>query len=139
MRFWRMIANNYFLDDPDLQTFFNHLIDWDSIVQAVEGNDFADHRRFLETGNSRFEMAPASVEEAVGLYRSSLESLGEFCGKELSQVSQAMDRAALQFQNGRVVFPSETISVYEKFRETGLMPYSISRHAGGLGLPATVG
>lgn len=134
-----MIANNYFLDDPDLQTFFNHLIDWDSIVQAVEGNDFADHRRFLETGNSRFEMAPASVEEAVGLYRSSLESLGEFCGKELSQVSQAMDRAALQFQNGRVVFPSETISVYEKFRETGLMPYSISRHAGGLGLPATVG
>jgi len=134
-----MISNNYFSDDEDLKVFFEHLIDWPSIVESVEGKDFSDHEIYKKTGNPRFEMAPSDIKEAIELYKSSLESLGEFFGKEVSQVSQAMDRNHLRYENGTVIFPKETISIFEKFRDTGLMPYSISREAGGLGFPATVG
>ena len=134
-----MIVNNYFTDDEDLQITFHHLIDWKSIIEATEGSEFFDHETFQKTRNSRYEMAPANVEEAFELYKSSLESLGEFFGKEVSQVSQAMDRNELRYENGKVFFPKETIAIYEKFRNTGLMAYAISREAGGLGFPATVG
>ncbi|MCE9501470.1 MAG: acyl-CoA dehydrogenase family protein, partial [Leptospira sp.] len=134
-----MIANNYFSDDEDLKIFFEYLIDWTSVVKGVEGEEFFDHSEFQRTGNPRFEMAPSGVQEAVDLYRSSLESLGEFFGKEVSQLSQIMDRKHLRFENGTVIFPEETVSIYEKFRDTGLLPYSISREAGGLGFPATMG
>jgi acyl-CoA dehydrogenase len=134
-----MIANNYFSDDEDLQIFFNHLIEWKSIIDATEGHEFFDHETFKKTGNPRYEMAPPNFEEAFELYKSSLESLGEFFGKEVSQVSQAMDRTELRYENGKVIFPKETKDIYEKFRNTGLMAYAISREAGGLGFPATVG
>ncbi|MBK7055523.1 MAG: acyl-CoA dehydrogenase family protein [Leptospiraceae bacterium] len=134
-----MISNNYFTDDEDLQIVFNHLIDWKSIVEGAEGNDFYDHKHFLKTKNPRYEMAPSNFEEALELYKSCLDSLGEFFGKEVSQVAQAMDRNHLKYENGKVIFPKETIEIYEKFRNTGLMAYAISREAGGLGLPATIG
>ncbi|AOP34811.1 acyl-CoA dehydrogenase [Leptospira tipperaryensis] len=134
-----MIANNYFTDDEDLKLFFEHLIDWPSIVKSTEGEEFFDYKHYQKTADPRFEMAPSNVQEAIDLYRSSLESLGEFFGKEVSQVSQTMDKKHLRYENGKVIFPDETISIYEKFRETGLMSYSISREAGGLALPATVG
>lgn len=134
-----MIANNYFSDDEDLVLVFDKLIDWPSIVEAAEGKEFFDHQLYQQTKNPRYEMAPASVKDAVELYKSSLESLGEFFGKEVSQVSQAMDRNHLKYEDGKVLFPKETVAIYEKFRETGLMSYAISREAGGLGLPATVG
>ncbi|RHX88815.1 acyl-CoA dehydrogenase family protein [Leptospira stimsonii] len=134
-----MIANNYFTDDEDLKLFFEHLIDWSSIVKATEGEEFFDHEHYKKTADPRFEMAPSNVQEAIELYRSSLESLGEFFGKEVSQLSQTMDKKHLRYENGKVIFPEETVFVYEKFRETGLMSYSISREAGGLALPATVG
>lgn len=134
-----MISNNYFTDDEDLQVFFNHLIDWDTIVEAVEGADFRDHKYFQKTANPRYEMSPGSVQEAVDFYRSCLDALGDFSGREISQASREMDRKHLKYENGTVVFPEETVAVFEKFRSTGLLPYSISREAGGLGLPASMG
>ncbi|TGL34742.1 acyl-CoA dehydrogenase [Leptospira koniambonensis] len=133
-----MIANNYFTDDEDLKLIFEHLIDWASIVKSTEGEEFFEHELYKKTNNPRYEMAPSSVEEAVELYRSSLESLGEFFGKDVSQLSSVMDKKHLRYENGKVIFPDETTSVYEKFRDTGLMPFSISREAGGLGLPGTI-
>lgn len=49
-------------------------------------------------------MAPANYDEALELYKSSLEALGEFCGKEVSQVAQEMDKNSLRYENGRVIF-----------------------------------
>lgn len=134
-----MIANNYFSEDADLQVIFNQLLDWDSIIRETEGEGFFDHQTFLKTKNPRFEMAPSTKEEALELYTSSLDAMGDFFGKDVSQKSQTMDRNELKYSNGKVIFPKETIEIYEKFRNTGLMPYSISREAGGLAFPATVG
>lgn len=134
-----MIANNYFSEDEDLQVIFNQLLDWDSIIKETEGDGFFDHQTFVKTNNPRYEMAPSTKEEALELYTSSLEAMGDFFGNDVSQKSQTMDRNELKYSNGKVIFPKETIEVYEKFRNTGLMAYSLSREAGGLAFPATVG
>ncbi|XDD45538.1 acyl-CoA dehydrogenase family protein [Leptospira sp. WS39.C2] len=134
-----MIANNYFSDDKDLQLIYNQLIDWESIVKETEGEGFFDHKVYSETNNSRYEMAPSTLEEAMELYTSSLDAMGDFFGKDVSQKSQIMDRNELKYENGKVIFPKETIEIYEKFRNTGLMGYSLPREAGGLNFPATVG
>lgn len=134
-----MIANNYFSEDKDLQVIFNQILDWNSIILETEGAEFFDHQTFIKTKNPRFEMAPSTKEEALELYTSSLDAMGDFFGKDVSQKSQTMDRNELKYSNGKVTFPKETVEIYEKFRNTGLMPYSISREAGGLAFPATVG
>ncbi|MCB1326828.1 MAG: acyl-CoA dehydrogenase family protein [Spirochaetales bacterium] len=133
-----MIANNYFSDDPELVLFFEHLVDWKAVVAATEGKDFFDHRRYAETGDERFALAPSNVAEAVDLYRSTLESLGEFCGKEVSQIAPTLDRAGLTFESGQVRFPPEAVNLFERYRKTGLIPYAVPRFAGGLGLPTTI-
>ncbi|PJZ44941.1 acyl-CoA dehydrogenase family protein [Leptospira brenneri] len=134
-----MIANNYFSDDEDLQVIFNQLLDWNSIIKETEGDEFFDHKTFVKTSNPRFEMAPSTKEEALELYTSSLDAMGDFFGNDVSQKSQIMDRNELKYANGKVIFPKETVEIYEKFRNTGLMAYSLSREAGGLAFPATVG
>ncbi|MCW7493594.1 acyl-CoA dehydrogenase family protein [Leptospira sp. 2 VSF19] len=134
-----MIANNYFLEDEDLQIIYNQILDWDSIIKETEGEGFFDHQTFVKTNNPRYEMAPSTKEEAFELYTSSLEAMGDFFGNDVSQKSQIMDRNELKYLNGKVIFPKETIEIYEKFRNTGLMAYSLSREAGGLAFPATVG
>ncbi|MDZ4725282.1 MAG: acyl-CoA dehydrogenase family protein [Leptospira sp.] len=133
-----MIANNYFADDEDLQVFFQQLIDWNPIILEVEGEKFIDHQKYVHSKDSKFEMAPSNEIEAKDLYESSLFSLGEFFGKEVSQHSKAMDVKELKYDKGKVIFPNETKDIYEKFIATGLMPYAISREAGGLSFPATM-
>ncbi|WCL48480.1 acyl-CoA dehydrogenase family protein [Leptospira sp. GIMC2001] len=133
-----MISNNYFTDDEDLKLFFDEIIDWKEIIEESEGLEFFAHKKYLETNDSRYEMAPSNIEEAYELYKSSLESLGEFFGTEVSQASKAMDQNELKYNDGKVIFPQETIDIYEKFIQTGLMGYSISREAGGLEFPASL-
>lgn len=133
-----MISNNYFTEDSDLLLIFDSLIDWKSIIESWEGEDFEDYDKFQKTGDIRYQMAPSNIQEALDLYRSCLESLGEFFGTKVSQVSSVMDKKGLSYNNGKVEFPKELIDIYEEFRNTGLLPYSISREGGGLGLPATM-
>ncbi len=133
-----MKSENYFTEDHDLVMIFDHLIPWSDVVRSVEGTDFEDHKKYIETGKERFSMAPSSEKEAVDLYRSALDSLGEFFGKEVSPYSSLFDREGLSYENGKVIFPEELVSVYEKFRTSGLMPYAIPRSSGGLGFPAVL-
>ncbi|MEM7181168.1 MAG: acyl-CoA dehydrogenase family protein [Spirochaetota bacterium] len=134
-----MIANNYFTDDKDLSLIFEHIVNWQAIVPAVEGEEFFDYKRYQETSDPRFELAPSSTEEAVDLYRSSLDSLGEFFGKEVSQLAPIMDKKGLQYADGKVTFPEEQLELYEKFKQTGLMSFAMPRISGGLGFPVTIG
>ena len=133
-----MISSNYFSDDEDLKLLFERLVDWPEIVKEVEGENFADHQHYQKTGDELYGLAPSSVEDAVEFYRSSLEALGDFCGKEIAQASASLDRAGLSYEDGVVRFPEEAVKLYEKFRDTGLLPYAIPREAGGLRMPAVM-
>ncbi|MCR9145403.1 MAG: acyl-CoA dehydrogenase family protein [bacterium] len=134
-----MIAENYFSDDADLKLIFDRLVDWSAVVPAYEGAEFFEHKQYAESGDERFALAPGSVEEALELYSSTLEALGEFWGKEVSQHSNELDKAGVSYGgDGKVNFDPQAIRLYETFRDTGLMPYAIPREAGGLGLPASM-
>ncbi len=133
-----MIAENYFTDDQDLMLIFDHMTDWAGVARAYEGDDFREHALYRETEDERYALAPADESEALELYRSTLQAMGEFWGKEVSQAGAEMDRHGLKYADGQVEFPPDAIRLYEKYRETGLIPYAMPREAHGLGLPATV-
>lgn len=132
-----MIQGNYFQDNSDLQTHFHHLIDWDELVHAYEGN-FGDAAKYKETKDERYAYAPTNAKEAEEYYKSIVDSLGEIMGDFVAPRSREMDRTGLKYENGKVTFPKAQEECYKTLKDSGLMPISISRKYGGLGLPATV-
>ncbi|EKO78671.1 MULTISPECIES: acyl-CoA dehydrogenase family protein [unclassified Leptospira] len=132
-----MIISNYFQDNEDLKLVFDELIDWEGIVRAYE-HKFEDAEEYKTTGNEKLAYAPSNVEEAKEYYKSVLESLGEIMGEFVAPRSKEMDRIGLKYESGKVTFPKVQEECYNTLRDAGLMPISISRKYGGMGLPATV-
>lgn len=131
-----MIQNNYFTDSEDLVLQFDHIIDWNEIIDARE-DGFADAKRYAETKDESLSMAPGTYQDAVDYYRTILESAGELAGKTVAPVARAMDSTGLKYAAGKVTFPAEMLECTNAVKEAGLLPYSIDRRFGGLGLPAT--
>ncbi len=132
-----MIISNYYNDNEDLKLHFEYLIDWENIIKEYEG-DFEDAKKYKETLDERFSMAPDSIESAKDYYKTLLESYGEIAGKEIASRARANDKKGLKLVNGKVIFPEEMIEDLNLIKEAGLLPYSISRENGGLGIPASV-
>ncbi|MGJ4789738.1 acyl-CoA dehydrogenase [Leptospira koniambonensis] len=132
-----MLENNYFLENEDLKQYFESLIDWEEVVEAFE-QGFSDKKEYEKTGKEEFALAPGSKEEAIEFYRSVLESAGELAGKEIAPFVQKMDAEGLIYEKGKVRFPKEMINAVNQVKEAGILPYSIGRKHGGLGLPCTV-
>lgn len=132
-----MIENNYFLENQDLQENFQFIIDWKEIIDGFE-DDFADHKIFQKNGNESLSMAPGSHDEALEYYKSILESGGEIAGKQIAPISKDMDSEGLKYSSGKVTFPETMIKGIEQVKNSGILPYSIGRKHGGLGVPATV-
>ncbi|MDO6394732.1 acyl-CoA dehydrogenase family protein [Leptospira santarosai] len=132
-----MIISNYFQDNEDLKLVFDELIDWEGIVRAYE-HKFEDAEEYKTTGSEKLAYAPSNVEEAKEYYKSVLESLGEIMGEFVAPRSKEMDRIGLKYESGKVTFPKAQEECYNTLRDAGLMPISISRKYGGMGLPATV-
>ena len=132
-----MIEGNYFTENEDLLLHFDNLVRWKEIVEAYEA-DFFDSRRYQETGDERFAIAPSSFEEAMSYYRSVLESVGEFAGKKIAPHVANLDQEGVHFDKGKVQFPAKLLELVEEARQAGLQPTGLSREFGGLGLPWTV-
>ncbi|MCB1317090.1 MAG: acyl-CoA dehydrogenase family protein [Leptospiraceae bacterium] len=132
-----MIQNNYFSDNQDLMLHFDQLIDWNPLVDQYE-DGFTDAAEYAKTNDDRLAFAPSTYEEAHEYYRSVLESTGELMGTFVAPRAAEMDKEGLKFADGKVTFPPALNECMEKVREAGVQPYSLGRHFGGLGLPATV-
>jgi alkylation response protein AidB-like acyl-CoA dehydrogenase len=132
-----MIQSNYFADNADLQQHFSELVDWHDIISTYE-NGFVDAAEYEKTKNPRYEMAPASDDEALQYYTEILNSCGEIAGMHVSQAAQAIDREGLKFEGGNVVHPQKMMDVIQKYRDAGLPPIAFRRKYGGLGLPGVV-
>ncbi|WP_061247335.1 acyl-CoA dehydrogenase family protein [Leptospira noguchii] len=132
-----MIENNYFLENQDLQENFQFIIDWKEIIDGFEDN-FADHKIFKKNGNESLSMAPSSYDEALEYYKSILESGGEIAGKQIASIAKDMDVEGLKYSSGKVTFPETMIKGIEQVKNAGILPYSIGRKHGGLGVPATI-
>ncbi len=132
-----MITGNYFQDNEDLKLQFEYLIDWEEIVEQYE-NNFEDAKKYQETQKEEYAMAPDSLDSARDYYRTVLDSFGEISGNEIAPRSQIMDKKGLKLVEGRVIFPDEMIEIINIIKEAGLLPFSIKRENGGLGIPASV-
>jgi acyl-CoA dehydrogenase len=132
-----MIQNNYFNDNSEIMEHFNHLIDWKEIISEYEG-DFEDAKLYKETNKEEYSMAPNNIQEAMEFYQSSLESIGELIGMEISPTVREMDEIGLKYDNGKVIFPELMHAAVDKIVKAGLLPYSMSRKFGGLGIPVVV-
>lgn len=132
-----MIENNYFSENEDLLLHFDSIIDWNEIVDAFE-QGFSDRKEYERSGKEELSLAPGSKEEALEFYRSVLEAAGDIAGTTIAPVAKEMDKEGLIFHNGQVRFPKAMIDGVRKVKEAGILPYSIGRNHGGLGLPSSV-
>ena len=132
-----MIQENYFTENQDILLHFNSLIDWNEIVTEYE-QDFEEAKEYKKNQNPLYEMSPSSTEEAQEFYREILNSYGELSGLEVSQEAGEFDKVGLKFQDGKVTHPKKMEELVLKFSEAGLIPVTILRKYGGLGLPHTV-
>ncbi|WP_078131296.1 acyl-CoA dehydrogenase family protein [Leptospira kirschneri] len=132
-----MIENNYFLENQDLQENFQFIIDWKEIINGFE-DDFTDHKIFQKNGDESLSMAPGSYDEALEYYKSILESGGEIAGRQIASIAKDMDVEGLKYSSGKVTFPEAMIKGVEQVKNSGILPYSIGRKHGGLGVPATI-
>ncbi|PJZ51056.1 acyl-CoA dehydrogenase family protein [Leptospira saintgironsiae] len=131
-----MLQNNYFNDVSDLRLHFDHIINWKEIVDSYEGG-FTDAAKY-KAGDERFAAAPSSHEEALEYYKTLLDSVGEFAGKEIAPYVAELDKVGVKFENGKVTFPEKLLEIVRKARDAGLQPTGFSRKYGGLGIPWTV-
>lgn len=132
-----MIENNYFLENQDLQENFQFIIDWKEIINGFE-DDFTDHKIFQKNRDESLSMAPGSYDEALEYYKSILESGGEIAGRQIASIAKDMDVEGLKYSSGKVTFPEVMIKGIEQVKNSGILPYSIGRKHGGLGVPATI-
>lgn len=132
-----MIKNNYFTDNEDLMLHFNTLVDFNEIIDVYE-KDFHDAKKYEETNDEKYALAPHNKEEAYDYYKEVLTKIGDIAGNHVAQNAGIMDKVGLKYQDGKVIFPDKMNELWTMFQDSGLMPYMLKRSSGGLGLPVIV-
>jgi alkylation response protein AidB-like acyl-CoA dehydrogenase len=112
---------SYLKDNDDLGWYLEKGLDLRAVAEASE-------RRF---GAGGFE----SAEEAVELYKATLELVGEFAAEAIAPLSLCIDREGVQFENGEVKFPETLASLFEKIRGLELHGMCVPRELGGQNAP----
>ncbi len=119
---------NFFTHNPDLLRHFERL-DLEQIVALKEGN--------YEHAESRDD-APRNYREAMDMYRSALELLGQICAAEIAPLRQQIDLEGSGIVGGRVSYASGTVKARRLLSESGFMGTMLPREYGGLHFPASI-
>jgi len=130
----KMIQRNYLEDNADLRFNIEHFIRWNEIVPVKE-KEFKDAKAYAEKKDPAYEMAPATVEDAMDLYQSVFEQFAEIAGKEVAGAAISMDKTGLKYSNGKVTFPPELMKLVDLIAQTGMIGYAVDRKYGGLAFP----
>ncbi|MDH4071192.1 MAG: acyl-CoA dehydrogenase family protein [Ignavibacteria bacterium] len=119
---------NYFTENRDLVNQFNKL----ELRKVVE---------ILEHGYTQareYDFAPKSYEEALEIYKGSLELVGDISGNFIAPRAEAVDAEGARLENGTVHYAKGTRENLDKLSEAGLMGVIIPRCYGGANFPATI-
>ncbi|MFL0810904.1 MAG: acyl-CoA dehydrogenase family protein [Agarilytica sp.] len=119
---------NFFSDNKDLMFHFEQL-DLEKAVSLLEHNFEPDEKDPLR---------PESFEEAMEIYRSSLELCGDISGNFIAPRSEAIDMEGARLENGKVIYAEATKEAQKCLSEAGFMGVIIPRKFGGLNFPATI-
>ena len=113
---------NFYEDNADLRWYVETGIDWTPLVMLTEHD--------LKAAD-----APASVEEALGLYKDLLSMTGGFIGDEIAPRWRELDAAHPHVEDGEVVEAEVTQEVFAGLAELGLHGLCVPRELGGMNAP----
>jgi alkylation response protein AidB-like acyl-CoA dehydrogenase len=120
--------SNYFLNNQDLLFHFNRL-NLRDVVQILE-HDY--------TEAVHYDGAPRSYEEALDMYRGSLELVGDLAGTFIAPRAQGVDEEGTHLENGTVTYARGTREALARLAEAGLTGVILPRRYGGVNFPATI-
>ena len=116
------MSGNFFKDNKDLQFYFERGIDWATLVELTE-------HRFRCPGG------PASVTEAVDLYRDIAELVGGYVAEEIAPYASEIDRQEMHVVEGDVAFPPRLKRVFDGIRDMEVHGLCVPRELGGMNAP----
>src|SRR4030042_4547834 len=118
------MADNFFLDNPDLQ-FRLEQLDLTEVVEIKEqGYRYA----------RQYPAAPRHYRDAKDNYRLLLEVLGELCANVVAPHATEADEVGVKFQDGQVSYAPVTQEAIDSLRQAGLMGVMLPWGRGGMNL-----
>jgi alkylation response protein AidB-like acyl-CoA dehydrogenase len=122
------MAENFFLDNPDLQFRLKQL-DLREVVDLKE-------KGYAEA--ALYPAAPRNYADAVDNYRIFLEVLGEICATRVAPRAAEADEEGVHLADGEVEYTAPTRDAILALRQAGLFGCMLSRKYGGLNLPESI-
>lgn len=122
------MAENFFLDNPDLQFRMTNA-GLDEVIRIRE-KDFSETEEYPD--------APESVEDAMDNYNKVLAMVGEICGELIAPRARDVDAEGCRLENGTVHYAKGTIENLKNLCQGQLMGAMLPRRYGGLNFPVTV-
>ncbi len=118
-------------DNEDLQFYVHRWIDWSLLANEVELQGFSAEQS--ESGDGY-----ASAAEAKDVWLDVLALVSRLAAEEVAPVAAHIDRAGLDFADGKVLQPPEMEALFQSFAETGLHGLCVPRELGGMNAPLLV-
>jgi alkylation response protein AidB-like acyl-CoA dehydrogenase len=122
------MADNYFLDNADLQYYFDHA----DLREVVEINEKG--YRYCD----RYPHAPRNYQDARDNYRILLEVLGDICANVVAPHAAEADEEGAQFHDGKVEYPQATQDAIKALKQAELMGVMLPWEYGGMNVPETI-
>jgi hypothetical protein len=122
------MAENFFLDNPDLQFRLDHM-DLREVVDLKE-NGYADA--------AKYPTAPRNYADAIDSYRRILDVLGGICATQVAPRAAEADEEGVHFADGQVEYAKPTRDAIHALRQAELFGCMLSRKYGGLNLPESI-
>ena len=122
------MADNFFLDNADLQYYFNNA-DLREVVEVSEQG--YSHR-------DRYPTAPRNYQDARDNYRILLEVLGDICANVVAPRAAEADEEGAQFHDGKVEYAQATQDAVKALQQAELMGVMLPWEYGGMNVPETI-
>ena len=122
------MADNFFLDNPDLLFYFDHA----DLREVVEVNERGYSYR------DRYPTAPRNYQDALDNYRILLEVLGDICANVVAPRAAEADEEGAQFRDGKVEYARATQDAIRALKQAELMGVMLPWEYGGMNVPETI-
>ena len=122
------MADNFFLDNVDLQFHLNKL-DLGEVVELKE-NGYSYRQQYAT--------APRHYDDAKDNYRLLLEVLGEVSANVIAPRAAEADREGAQYRDGQVYYATATQAAVDALKQAELMGVMLPWEYGGMNLPETI-
>ena len=122
------MADNFFLDNPDLQFRLKALDLGEALHLREQGYAYAQ----------RYPAAPRSYADAVENYYLLLEVLGDICARVIAPRAAEADAEGAQLVDGEVRYAAATQAALDALRQADLLGVTLPWEYGGLNVPSSV-